>query len=73
MAKAKKVKKLKEGYVNVNIFDLDGMSITEPGFFEKYVPEGCELVDVRIYAEYGYYDEGDTARFVIAWKEKSDE
>lgn len=73
MAKAKKVKKLKEGYVDVDIFTLDSYCITDSGFFEKYVPEGCELVEVRIYAEYGYHDDGDTARFIITWREKSDE
>lgn len=64
-----KKKKLKEGYVDVNIFDLDGYSIWDMDWY-RYVPVNCEVVDVRIYAEYGYYDEGDTARFVVSWREK---
>lgn len=63
-------KKLKEGYERVNIFDLDGFNFTDMTFFEKYVPAGCGLESVGIYTDYGFYGEGDSAYFIINWKEK---
>jgi len=35
----------------------------------KWVPDGCELIQVTIMHEYGVYDEPDTAYFGIYWKE----
>lgn len=68
-----KRKKLKEGYEKVDIFDLDSHNFKDMMFFDKYVPEGCKLESVSIYAEYGYYDEGDGAYFIVNWKEKDED
>jgi hypothetical protein len=39
-------------------------------FFSKWIPEGCELVQVLFRHEYGYYNQGDKAYIMIEWKEK---
>lgn len=65
-----KKKKLKEGYVNVQMHELDCCAFSDMSFFNKWVPEGCELVQVMFRHEYGYYEEPDEAYIVIEWKEK---
>lgn len=65
-----KNKKIKNGYVNVQMCDLDCDSFADMSFFNKWIPEGCELVQVLFRHEYGYYDQGDEAYIMIEWKEK---
>lgn len=65
-----KKKKMKFGYERVNLDELDCMYFSDMNFFQKWIPEGCELVQVKFYHEYGHYDEGDTAYISIEWKEK---
>jgi hypothetical protein len=64
------MKKLKEGSVRVDMIDVDYESFSDMSFFEKYVPDGCELVQVQICYEVGMYDEPDEVWFSIEWKEK---
>jgi hypothetical protein len=65
-----KQKKLKSGCERVDLSELDGFSFSNMGFFDKWIPDGCEIVQVQFCHEYGYYDEGDVAYIVIDWKEK---
>jgi hypothetical protein len=65
-----KRKKLKFGSERVHLHELDGFSFSDMSFFDKWIPEGCELVEVKFYHEYGYYDESDIACIYIEWKEK---
>jgi len=67
---AKKTKKLKSGYVSVELSDLDSYSFSDMTFFDKWVPENCELTYVGFYHDYGYYDEPDTACILVNWREK---
>lgn len=67
--KQKKIK-LKEGYERVHLFDLDTLAFNDMTFFNKWVPEGCELVQVSFYHEQGYYDESDESYIFVHWKEK---
>jgi hypothetical protein len=64
------MKKLKEGYVIVHMHDLDCDSFSAMSYFNKWVPEGCELVKVQFRHEYGYYDQPDESYISIDWKEK---
>lgn len=41
-----KQKKLKQGCVTVDMCDLDCMTFSNMGFFDKWLPEGSELVQV---------------------------
>lgn len=68
MRKPKLRKNQVKGNVDVDIFDLDSYQINSMDFFDQFIPEGCRVTNVRIYAEYGYYSEGDTARFIIDWE-----
>lgn len=65
-----KQKKLKQGYVKVQMYDLDCMSFSGMSFFDRWIPEGCEFVQVQFYHEYGWYEDPDTAYISIEWKEK---
>ena len=65
-----KQKKLKNGYVNVQMHELDCDAFSNMSFFDKWIPEGCELVQVIFRHEYGYYDQDDEAFIMIEWKEK---
>lgn len=65
-----KKKKPKQGYVQVQMCVLDCMSFSNMSFFDKWIPEGSELVEVRFCHEYGHYDQGDEAYIIIEWKEK---
>lgn len=65
-----KKKKLKQGYVNVQMSDLDGFSFSDMNFFNEWIPEGCELVQVQFYYEGGWRDQTDYAYVSIEWKEK---
>jgi len=63
-------KKLKTGSKTVDLSDLDSMQFSDMSFFDKWVPENCELTHVGFYHDYGYYDEPDKAEILIEWKEK---
>jgi hypothetical protein len=65
-----KMKKPFEGYVNVQMHELDCDAFSDMSFFNKWIPEGCELVQVAFRHEYGAYDQGDEAYIMIEWKEK---
>lgn len=65
-----KKKKLKTGYVNVQMHELDCDVFSDMSFFNKWIPEGCELVQVMFRHEHGYYDQSDEAYIMIEWKEK---
>jgi hypothetical protein len=65
-----KKKKLKEGWINVQMHELDCDSFSDMNFFDKWIPDGCELLQVVFRHEYGYYDQGDEAYIMIEWKEK---
>ena len=65
-----KQKKLKYGYVRVELSDLDGETFSDMSFFMKWIPEGCELVQVQFIHDSGYYDQPDIAYISIEWKEK---
>lgn len=65
-------KKNKIGYVRVELVDLDTYEFYDMSFFNKWVPENCELTYVRFYHDFGYYDESDTACILINWREKDD-
>jgi len=64
------MKKLKVGYVRVDMIDVQYESFSDMSFFEKYVPENCQLVQVQICYEVGMYYEPDEVWFSIEWKEK---
>lgn len=65
-----KQKKLKFGHEQVHLHELDGFTFSDMSFFDKWIPEGCELVHVQFYHDFGHYDEGDIAYISIEWKEK---
>ena len=50
--------------------DLDGFSFSDMNFFNEWIPEGCELVQVQFYYEDGWRDQSDYAYIAIEWKEK---
>lgn len=54
-------KTLKDGAVDVSIFDLNGQSVLNIDW-SAYVPKGCRPIDVRIYT--------DHAKFTVYWREK---
>lgn len=68
-----KKKKLKEDYERVHLFELDSLAFTDMSFFDKWVPEGCELTQVSFYHDPGFYDESDEALIFVHWKEKEQE
>lgn len=66
-----KPKKLKQGYVKVDMTDLDCISFSDMSFFDQWIPEGCKLVQVQFYHEPGYWDEDPEINYIsIEWKEK---
>jgi len=64
--------KNKTGYVRVELDELDSYSFSDMSFFDKWIPENCELTHVKFYHDYGYYDEPDTAYILVNWREKND-
>lgn len=71
MRKSNKVQK--EGHVLVALEELDGFRFQDMRFFDKWVPEGCELVEVGFNHEFGIYDQGDEAHIVVYWRIKEKE
>lgn len=60
----------KYGSTKVDINDVEFHSFSDMSFWAKYVPEGCELLDVSICHESGWYDEPDMTWFNVNWKKK---
>ena len=59
----------KYGSTRVDIYDVEYRSFSDMEFWHKYVPEGCELTDVTICHEPGYwYDEPDMTWFSVNWR-----
>ena len=69
---SKKIKQPNSGQVRVDLIDIEYESFSDMSYFEKWVPEGCRLVNVTIGHEVGYYDEGDQAWFWINWERIAD-
>lgn len=66
-----KKKKQKFGDVKVQLYEIAYESFSDMSYFNKWVPEGCELVHVKICHEFGRWDgDPDEAYFSIEWKEK---
>ena len=65
-----KKKKLKQGSVQVQMSDLDRFSFSDMNFFNEWIPDGCELVQVQFYYEDGCHHQSDYAYISIEWKEK---
>lgn len=53
--------KIKDGAVDVSIFDLNGQSVLGVDW-SAYIPKGCRPIDVRVYTDY--------AKFTVYWREK---
>lgn len=68
---AKKVKQQKTGYVSVQMSDLDG-ELATIDTFQKFIPEGTQVVSARFYWEPGYYDEPDRSYVSIEWSRADD-
>lgn len=64
-------KKQKFGAVKVQLHEIAYESFSDMGYFNKWIPEGCELVHGKICHEFGQWDEEpDEAYLSIEWKEK---
>lgn len=63
-------KKLKSGSERVQMYDVAFESFSDMSYFEKFIPDYAEVVQVVICHEFGDYGEGDQAWFNIDWKEK---
>lgn len=60
----------KYGNTRVDICDVEFHSFSDMSFWTKYVPEGCEFLDVSICREDGWYDEPDMTWFSVNWRMK---
>jgi hypothetical protein len=58
------------GVVRVNIRDVQYESFSDMSFWQKFVPEGCELGNVVICHEPGWYDQQDMSWFIVNWGKK---
>jgi len=61
----------KEGNVKVQMWEIAYESFSDMNYFNKWIPEGCELVKVQFCHEFGHWDEDpDEAYISIDWKVK---
>ena len=51
----------------VDLFEVDCESFSDMSFWEKFIPEGAELINVSIHFEPGMYDEPDSSHFWVSW------
>ena len=62
-------KKLKAGYIHVDLADVAYESFSDMSYFDRWIPEGCKLVKVQLCHEPsrdGY--ELDQSYLAIEWK-----
>ena len=70
MAKNRSQSKVKPGIVHVQLADVAYERFSDMSFFQRWIPEGCELVQIGFRHEFGYHDEPDEAYIWIEYKPK---
>ena len=62
-------KKLKAGYIHVDLADVAYESFSDMSYFDRWIPEGGKLVKVQLCHEPSRdYYELDQSYLVIEWK-----
>lgn len=64
-------KKFDYGNEKIYIHEVEYASFSDMTFWKKYVPGGCEFIDVTICWEPGYYDEPDMTWFSVNWRKET--
>lgn len=56
------------GSVTVTDMDMDGLTMTDMRFWDKWCPEGTIAVSVNFYWHAGYYGDPDSFRAIVDWE-----
>lgn len=58
------------GYVKIHLSEIAYEAFSDMSYFSKWIPPGCELVQVQLCYEPGYWDsDPDEAYISVEWKE----